>query len=88
MALLARRPYSAARVRDKLAADFTAAQADAAIARLEDSDSVKNYETRFLAKDGQTRHVLLTLSLHMDPNGDNCFPSTRLRQAPQPGEQR
>lgn len=34
MALLARRPYSAARVRDKLAADFTATEADAAVARL------------------------------------------------------
>jgi hypothetical protein len=24
-----------------------------------------------------TRHVLLTLSLHMDVNGDSCFPATR-----------
>jgi len=35
---------------------------DVAIARLTGTDNVKNYETRFLAKDGQVRDVLLTLS--------------------------
>ena len=35
---------------------------DVAIARLTGTDNVKNYETRFLAKDGEVRNVLLTLS--------------------------
>jgi PAS domain S-box-containing protein len=35
---------------------------DVAIARLEDQDSVVNYETRFLTKSKATRSVLLTLS--------------------------
>jgi len=35
---------------------------DAAIARLEHKDSVTNYETRFLSKEGAVRNVLLTLS--------------------------
>ncbi len=33
-----------------------------AISRLADTDNVKNFETRFLGKDGQVRNVLLTLS--------------------------
>ncbi|NQT36161.1 MAG: PAS domain S-box protein [Planctomycetes bacterium] len=45
---------------------------DVAIARLEDTDNVKNYETRFLAKDGQIRNVLLTLSRLRDPDGNAC----------------
>jgi two-component system sensor histidine kinase AtoS len=43
---------------------------DVAIARLNDSDNVKNYETRFLAKDGQVRNVLLTLSRLRDREGN------------------
>ena len=45
---------------------------DRAIARLKDTDNVKNYETRFLAKDGQIRNVLLTLSRLRDPDGNAC----------------
>jgi len=41
-----------------------------AIARLEDTDNVRNYETRFLAKDGQVRNVLLTLSRLRDRQGN------------------
>jgi PAS domain S-box-containing protein len=43
---------------------------DVAIARLTDTDNVRNYETRFLAKDGQTRSVLLTLSRLRDREGE------------------
>jgi two-component system sensor histidine kinase AtoS len=43
---------------------------DIAIARLADSDNVRNYETRFLAKDGQIRDVLLTLSRLRDREGN------------------
>ncbi|MHC4399368.1 MAG: sensor histidine kinase [Planctomycetota bacterium] len=42
---------------------------DVAIARLNGTDNVRNYETRFLAKDGQARNVLLTLSRLRDGNG-------------------
>jgi len=45
---------------------------DVAIARLKDRDNVRNYETRFLAKDGQIRNVLLTLSRLRDPEGNAC----------------
>ena len=45
---------------------------DAAIARLGDTDNVTNYETRFRAKDGQIRNVLLTLSRLRDPDGNAC----------------
>ena len=45
---------------------------DLAIARLKDTDNVKNYETRFRAKDGQVRNVLLTLSRLRDPDGNAC----------------
>jgi len=41
-----------------------------AIAQLQDTDNVKNYETHFLAKDGQVRNVLLTLSRLRDPEGN------------------
>lgn len=41
-----------------------------AIGRLKDSESVKNFETRFLAKDGSSRDVLLTLSYLRDPDGN------------------
>jgi len=41
----------------------------AATARLEVTDDVKNYETRLLAKDGQVRNVLLTLSHRRDDEG-------------------
>ena len=41
----------------------------AAAARLEDTDDVKNYETRLLAKDGRARNVLLTLSYRRDDEG-------------------
>jgi PAS domain S-box-containing protein len=43
---------------------------DVAIARLKDTDSVKNYEASFLAKDGQVRDVLLTLSRLRDREGN------------------
>ncbi|MHC4695436.1 MAG: sensor histidine kinase [Planctomycetota bacterium] len=43
---------------------------EVAIARLKETDSVKNYETRFLTKDRQIRHVLLTLSYLRDRQGD------------------
>ncbi|MHC4401011.1 MAG: PAS domain S-box protein, partial [Planctomycetota bacterium] len=43
---------------------------DAAAARLEDTGSVKNYETRLLAKDGRVRNVLLTLSRFRDSEGN------------------
>ncbi|MHC4970321.1 MAG: PAS domain S-box protein, partial [Planctomycetota bacterium] len=43
---------------------------DIAVARLADSDNVRNYETRFLAKDGQIRDVLLTLSRLRDREGN------------------
>jgi len=43
---------------------------DVAIARLDGTDNVKNYETRFLAKDGQVRNVLLTLSRLRDREGN------------------
>jgi PAS domain S-box-containing protein len=42
---------------------------DVAIARLEDRDSVTNYETRFLTKDKEVKHVLLTLSRLRDREG-------------------
>jgi two-component system, NtrC family, sensor kinase len=41
-----------------------------AIARLGTSDSVPNYETRFVTKDGQVTDVLLTLSRLRNPAGD------------------
>ena len=44
---------------------------DVAIARLKDVDNVKNYETRFVAKDGQVRSVLLTLSRLRDRAGNS-----------------
>jgi PAS domain S-box-containing protein len=40
-----------------------------AIERLKDTDNVINYETHFLAKDGQVREVILTLSRLRDPDG-------------------
>ena len=40
-----------------------------AIERLEDTDNVINYETHFLAKDGQVRDVILTLSRLRDLDG-------------------
>jgi PAS domain S-box-containing protein len=40
-----------------------------AIEPLTDAESVRNYETRFLANDGQVRNVLLTLSLLRDQQG-------------------
>jgi PAS domain S-box-containing protein len=43
---------------------------DAAVARLRGTDSVKNYEARFLTKDGQIRNVLLTLSRLRDRDGN------------------
>jgi PAS domain S-box-containing protein len=41
----------------------------AAAARLEDTNDLKNYETRLLAKDGRARNVLLTLSRLRDAEG-------------------
>jgi PAS domain S-box-containing protein len=41
-----------------------------ALARLEESDSVKNLETRFLTRDGEPRNVLLTLSRLRDAGGN------------------
>lgn len=43
---------------------------DIAIARLEGGDHVKNYEARFLTKEGQIREVLLTLSRLRDREGN------------------
>jgi PAS domain S-box-containing protein len=43
---------------------------DVAIRRLKDVDNVRNYETRFLAKDGRERNVLLTLSRLRDREGN------------------
>jgi PAS domain S-box-containing protein len=43
---------------------------DIAMARLQDSDNVRNYETTFLAKNGDIRHVLLTLSRLRDREGN------------------
>jgi len=45
-----------------------------AIRQLTDTDNVRNYETRFVAKDGQVRDVLLTLSLLRDK--DDAFIGT------------
>jgi PAS domain S-box-containing protein len=52
---------------EKLFADPS--ERDIAIARLKDSDSVRNYEAKFLTKDGDIRHVLLTLSRLRDKEG-------------------
>jgi PAS domain S-box-containing protein len=41
-----------------------------AIERLKDTDNVINYETHFLAKDGQVRDVILTLSRLRDLDGN------------------
>ena len=43
---------------------------DVAIARLQDTDNVVNYEARFVAKDGKPRDVLLTLSRLRDREGN------------------
>jgi PAS domain S-box-containing protein len=43
---------------------------DAAIARLALRDNVVNYETRFVTKRGEVRHVLLTLSRLRDRDGN------------------
>jgi two-component system NtrC family sensor kinase len=43
---------------------------EVAIAQLEATDKVRNYETRFLTKDGQIRNVLLTLSYLRDRDGE------------------
>ena len=43
---------------------------EVAIAQLQDTDNVRNYETHFLAKDGQVRNVLLTLSRLRDREGN------------------
>jgi PAS domain S-box-containing protein len=42
---------------------------DMAIGKLGDRDSVTNYETRFLTKGGEVKHVLLTLSRLRDREG-------------------
>ena len=42
---------------------------DAALARLQNANSVKNYEARLLTKDGRVRNVLLTLSRLRDAEG-------------------
>jgi PAS domain S-box-containing protein len=42
---------------------------DVAIARLRSQDNVTNYETRFITKDKEVRHVLLTLSRLRDRDG-------------------
>ena len=47
------------------------AERHAAAARLEGTDDVTNYETRLLAKDGQVRNVLLTLSRLFDAEGNS-----------------
>ncbi len=41
-----------------------------AIGRLEETDSVVNYETRFLTKEGKIRDVLLTISRLRNPAGE------------------
>ncbi|MBC8870248.1 MAG: PAS domain S-box protein [Planctomycetes bacterium] len=41
-----------------------------AIARLNDTDNVRNFETRFVAKEGHVREVLLTLSRLRDGKGN------------------
>lgn len=46
-----------------------ASERDIAIARLAESDDVRNYEARFLTKDGHIRDVLLTLSRLRDKEG-------------------
>ena len=46
------------------------AERNIAIEQLKDTDNVKNYETRFLAKNGQVRNVLLTLSRLRDRDGN------------------
>ncbi len=43
---------------------------DLAIARLQHSDNVINYETRFLTKSGEVRNVILTLSRLRGPDGE------------------
>ncbi len=43
---------------------------DVAIARMKSGDTVKNYATRFVAKDGQVRDVLLTLARLYGRKGD------------------
>ena len=43
---------------------------DEAIRQLQERDNVTNYETRFLAKNGEHRHVLLTLSRLRDREGN------------------
>ena len=43
----------------------------AAAARLEDTNDLKNYETRLLTKDGRVRNVLLTLSRLRDAEGNS-----------------
>ncbi|MFH1416861.1 MAG: ATP-binding protein [Planctomycetota bacterium] len=45
-------------------------QREVAIARLKDADSVRNFETAFLTKEGRIRDVLLTLSYLRDRNGN------------------
>ena len=42
-----------------------------AIAQLKETDNVRNYETHFLAKDGQIHNVLLTLSWLRDREGNH-----------------
>ncbi|NIO27750.1 MAG: PAS domain S-box protein [Candidatus Latescibacteria bacterium] len=44
---------------------------EVAIAQLQSTDNVKNYETRFLTKSGKERNVLLTLSRLRDPQGNS-----------------
>jgi PAS domain S-box-containing protein len=43
---------------------------DVAIGRLRDTDNVTNFETRFLTKNAEIRHVLLTLSRLRDRDGN------------------
>ena len=43
---------------------------DIALARLNDTDNVRNFATRFRTRDGQIRDVLLTLSRLRDPQGN------------------
>ncbi len=42
---------------------------EVAIRQLQHTDNVVNYETHFLTKDGEVRHVILTLSRLRDPDG-------------------
>ena len=42
---------------------------DIAIARLQGIDNVTNWQTRFRTRDGQVRHVVLTITRHRDPDG-------------------